>query len=73
MCEMNFRVSERSSNGAGSSLIIVLRMRLRSRTLWKHDLETAEIGLCCANDRFFLSKVSRINRREYNIVCLLGR
>jgi len=29
---------------------IVLRIRLRSLILWKHDLEIEEI--CCANDRF---------------------
>jgi len=35
---VNFRMNERSSNGAGSSLI-KLRIHLRSRILRKHDLE----------------------------------
>jgi len=35
----------------------VLRIRHRSRILWKHDLQRAEIGLCWAIDRF-LSKIT---------------
>jgi len=34
---------------------VVLRIHLRSRILWKHDLESAEI--CCSND-IFISKIT---------------
>jgi len=37
---------------------IVLRIRLRSRILRKHDLEIEEI--CCANDRFLSKKTPRL-------------
>jgi len=33
-------------------LSIVLRIRLRSRILWKHNLEQQR---CCANDTFYQS------------------
>jgi len=60
---VNFRMNERSSNGAGSSLInIVVRIRLiRSRIFRKHDLQIEEI--CCANERF-LSKMTPRLRAE---------
>jgi len=58
----------RSSNGAGSSLIITNTSRL----LRKHDLEIEEI--CSANDRF-LSKMTPRLRAESTgeSMTLLGR
>jgi len=52
-------MNERRSNGAGSSLINSVTNTsygLRSRILWKHDLEIEEI--CCANYDRFLSKMT---------------
>jgi len=49
---------------------VVLRIRLWSRILWKHDLEIAEI--CCANDRF-LSKMTPRLHAESTGMTLLGR
>jgi len=65
-------MNERSSNGAGSSLINSIRIRLRSRILRNHDLEIEVI--CCANDRF-LSKMTQILRAESTgeSMTLLGR
>jgi len=53
-------------------LSIVLRIRLRSRILRKHDLEIEEI--CCAND-IFLSKMTPRLRAESTgeSVILLGK
>jgi len=65
-------MNERSSNGAGSSLINSRNTRYRSRMLWKHDWEIEEI--CWANDRFS-SKMSPRLRAESTSegMTLLGR
>jgi len=71
--QVNVRVNERSSNSAGSSLInSILRIRLRSSILWKHDLETTEI--CCANDRFVSKMIPSLRAESTGkIMTLLGR
>jgi hypothetical protein len=49
-----------------------LRIRLRSRILWKHDLETAEI--CWANDRFLSQMTPRLRVESTGeSMTLLGR
>jgi len=69
---VNFRVNERSNNGAGSSLINSLRISLRSRILWTHDLETAKI--CCANDIFLSQMTLRLRAESASEkMTLLGR
>jgi len=69
---VNFRMNVRSSNGAGSSLINSIQIRLGSRILWKHDLETAET--CCGNDRFLSTMTPRLRAESTGErMKLLGR
>jgi len=64
-------MNERSSNGAGSSLINSI-LRLRSRILWKYDLEIEEI--CCANCRFVSKMTPRSGAESTGeSMTLLGR
>jgi len=51
---------------------IVLQIRLRSRILWKHDLEIEEI--CCTNDRFLSKMTPRLQAESTGeSMTLLGR
>jgi len=51
---------------------IVLRIRLLSRILWKHNLKIEEI--CCANDRFLSKMIPRLRAESTDeSTTLLGR
>jgi len=64
-------MNERSSNGAGSSYNI-LRIRLRSRIMRKHDLEIEEI--CWANNRFSSKMTPRSRAKSTGeSITFLGR
>jgi len=67
-------MNERSSNGARSSLInsIVLRIRHRSRILRKHDLEIEEISF--ASDGFLSKMTPRLQTESTGeSMTLLGK
>jgi len=53
-------------------LSIVLRIRLRSRILRKHDLEIEEI--CCTNDKFLSKMIPRLRAESTGeSMTLLGK